>query len=281
MPIIAPPLLDTSPDGFRQAIEADSIGARVLGGELPKQRHVEADVAWAVGDPMDAFMNTVASANFDPADADERIAHIVATYDALPWWRAPFHGPADLADRLERAHVYLVGESPAMAMDLARLRSRPSAADGFTVRGIVDEAGIRDYIAVLGAEPDPPGAPPRYTPEKIDRQVAFALAGLPEEPLPLRLVGYVDEQPVATARLSLAGGAAGIYAVATLEGYRGRGFGAAITHDALARGRDLGYRIATLQSSEMGYAIYRRLGFEDVFTYAIHVHLPGGARYAG
>jgi len=283
--VIAPPLTDVSPEGLRQAIEADSIGARVLGGELPKERHLDPDVAWAVGEPMDPYSNTVASSHFDPADADARIAVIVATYDALPtpflWWRAPFHGPTDLAERLERAHVYAVADSPAMAMDLAGLGPRPDTPRGFDVRGVADEPGLRDYLAVRAAEPPEPGEPPRFTPEKVGRLVRYGLEQLPEEPAPLRLVGYVGGEPVANARLSLAGGAAGVYAVETVPEHRGRGYGAAITHDVLVRGRELGYRIATLQSSDLGYRIYRRLGFVDVFTYAIHVHLPGGARYEG
>ncbi|HEX8025808.1 MAG TPA: GNAT family N-acetyltransferase [Candidatus Limnocylindrales bacterium] len=284
-PIIAPPLTDTSPDGLRAAIEADSIGTRVLGGELPHEAHVERDAAWAVGEANDPWVNVVASARFDPSDADERIERIVAAYDALPspflWWRAPFHGPTDLAERLERAHVYPVGDSPAMAMDLALLGPRPDTAAGFAVRGVVDESGLLDYIAVLSSDPPPPGAPPMHTPEKTERRLRYVVPSLAREPLPLRLVGYADGRPVASARLSLAGGAAGIYSIQTVAGFRGRGYGAAITHDALARGRELGYRVATLQSSDMGYGIYRRLGFEDVFTYQLHVHLPGGARYEG
>jgi len=285
-PVIAPPLTDVSPTGIRAAIEADSIGTRVLGGELPPQdAHVEADAAWVRGEAMDPWGNTVASASFDAATADARIAEIVAAYDELPapflWWRAPDHGPADLAERLERAHVFPVGNSPAMAMDLAQLGPRPETAPGFDVRGVRDAPGLREYISVLAADPSPEGVPPMHSPEKTERRVSFVVPSLAQEPAPLRLVGYVEGRPVATARLSLAGGAAGIYSVATLLEHRGHGYGAAITHDALARGRDLGYRVAVLQASEMGYGIYRRLGFEDVFTYAIHVHLPGGARYEG
>lgn len=282
-PVIAPPLTDTSPDGLRAALDADSVGTRVLGGDLPHEPHVDPDAAWVVGAPMDPYVNTVAYANFAPESADARIAEIVGAYDTLPsaflWWRAPHHGPSDLGARLERAHVYPIGDSPGMTLDLSLLGSRPETASGFEVRGVVDETGIRDYIAVLAADPPPDGAPPMHTPEKIERTIHYLGPRLAAEPAPLRSVGYVDGQPVATVRLSLAGGVAGIYSVATLADYRGRGFGAAITHDALTTGRDLGYRIATLQSSEMGYAIYRRLGFEEQFRYMLHVHLPGGARF--
>jgi ribosomal protein S18 acetylase RimI-like enzyme len=264
-------------------MDADSIGTRIVGGDLPHEAHLDDDVAWVTGAPFDPYVNTVAWASFDPATADDRIAEIIAAYDALPspflWWRAPHHRPADLGERLERAGIFPIADSPGMAMELDRLGPRPGVGPELEVRGVVDEAGIRDYAGVIGAEEPGDGAPPMFPPEKVDRLVAYLLPRLPLEPAPLRLVGYVRGEPVATARLSIAGGVAGVYSIMTLPEFRGRGFGAAMTHDVLASGRELGYRIATLQSSDMGYRIYRRLGFEDVFTYTIHVHLPGGERF--
>jgi predicted N-acetyltransferase YhbS len=87
----------------------------------------------------------------------------------------------------------------------------------------------------------------------------------------MRYVGWHGGRPVATARLSLAGGAAGIYAVHTIEELRGRGIGRALTLVPLRAARDLGYRIATLQSTEAGHPVYRRIGFRDITHYAIHV----------
>ncbi|HXI46722.1 MAG TPA: GNAT family N-acetyltransferase [Candidatus Acidoferrales bacterium] len=280
---LPPPLTDTSPEGLRAALEADSIGTRVLGADLPNEPHLDADASWAVGGVMDPYTNTVVSARFDPATADRRIAEIVAAYDALPapflWWRAPFHTPADLGERLEQAHVYAIGEAPAMTLDLGELGPPPGAAAGLEIRGVADEAGLRAYLAVIDAEPPPDGAPPMFPPEKVERIVSHLVPRLAAEPAPLRVVGWLDGRPVGTARLSLAGGVAGIYSVATLPEARGRGIGAALTHACLATGRELGYRIATLQSSDMGFNIYRRLGFATQFAYAIHVHLPGGARF--
>ena len=284
-PVIAPPLLDVSPDGLRAALEADSIATRVLGGDLPNEPHLEPDASWAVGDAMDPFVNTVASARFTDATADRRIAEIVATYDALPapfiWWRAPFHTPADLGARLEAAHVFEVGDAPAMTLDLHALGAPPEAPAGFELRGVTDEETVRAYLAILDADPPPAGAPAMFPPEKVDRILASLVPRLAHEPAPLRVLGLLDGRPVSTARLSLAGGAAGIYSVATLRDARGMGLGAAVTFACLATGHDLGYRIATLQSSDMGLRIYQRLGFVEQFRYAVHVHLPGGARFEG
>jgi ribosomal protein S18 acetylase RimI-like enzyme len=69
---------------------------------------------------------------------------------------------------------------------------------------------------------------------------------------------------VATVSLLTAGGAAGIYNVATIEAERGRGIGAAMTAAAIRHGAARGFTVATLQASTMGRPVYERLGFRFV-----------------
>jgi hypothetical protein len=52
-----------------------------------------------------------------------------------------------------------------------------------------------------------------------------------------------------------------------------------VTAAPLLAARALGYRIGTLQSSGLGFGVYRRLGFTEQFRYALYVHVPGGARF--
>jgi ribosomal protein S18 acetylase RimI-like enzyme len=273
--MVSPPLLDTSPDGLARAIDADSVATRVLGGELPLEAHLDPDAAWAVNPIPDPFRSVVASARFEERSAYRRIAEIAAAFAerATPflWWRAPFHGPVDLGERLERAGIWQVGDAPAMTMDLADLPAALEPPAGLEILEVTDVAGLREYLAILGVEPPPEGAPPLFTPEIVAAIIAHSGPRLVLEPVPLRYVGRIEGRPVATSRLSLAGGAAGIYAVETLAEFRGRGIGRAMTLAPLLAARRLGYRIATLQSSDAGFGVYRSIGFEEQFRYAIHV----------
>ena len=94
------------------------------------------------------------------------------------------------------------------------------------------------------------------------------------EPVPQRWIGRVDGAVVATSRVCLGAGVAGLYAISTLGAHRGRGYGRALTIAALRAAASLGYRIGVLQASDLGYGVYRRLGFRELFRYDVFVAPP-------
>ena len=79
--------------------------------------------------------------------------------------------------------------------------------------------------------------------------------------------GYVDGEPAATAFGLRGNSTLTLFSVATLPGFRRRGFGTALTMRATNDGLEAGCDLIALQASEMGYPVYERLGFETVVEY--------------
>ncbi len=194
------------------------------------------------------------------------------------WWLGPLSGAGDGAEQGEdipaalAAHGFAVGEVET-GMYLPLADAEPDAAPpvpGLDIRPARDATGVADFAAVLAANWSPPdGEVLRFY-----RRAAPALYA-PECPATL-LVAYLDGQPAAAAEVyrtasgsSPAGDAtrldvAGVYNVCTLEAFRRRGLGAAVTRAALLHARRAGCRHAVLQASGDGYRVYARLGFRDV-----------------
>ena len=129
---------------------------------------------------------------------------------------------------------------------------------GLTIEPVVDAAGLDRWRSVqqrgLGLDDEATEA----------WFVAHRRPGF-DPALPLRnWVASLDGVPVAAAALFVGAGVAGIYNVCTVPEARGRGIGGAVTGAALDEAATRGFGLAVLGSSEMGYPVYRRLGFRDV-----------------
>jgi GNAT superfamily N-acetyltransferase len=174
----------------------------------------------------------------------------------------PHDRPGDLRAWLVAHGFALDGERPAMAMDLGRLGDPPPMPADLEVVEVADAEGLQAHTRLMAIGF---GMPPAL-------QTAFGevLQALPYGPgTPIRyFLACARGQPVGTSLLLLTGGAAGIFSVITAPEARGQGVGAVVTDAALRVARDAGRRIAILESSRMGYNVYRRLGFEEYCTIA-------------
>jgi GNAT superfamily N-acetyltransferase len=281
-PIPAPtPRTDTSDLGLIEAIAADQVAARITGPEIKVETHLDPDVSWSVAPLADPFRNVVLDAHFTEASADARIAEIAARYRAagtsFVWWVSPFDEPADLGARLGAAGLVLEGTAPAMAVDLAEVPLDEAPPSELEVVPVTDAGTLDEFLEVIAADwlewTDGEHTPVQARTLAAWRaQIPPKLAG---EPVPLRWIGRVDGRVVATSRINIGAGVAGLYAISTLPAHRGKGYGRAMTIAALRAARSIGYRIGVLQASDLGYGVYRRLGFRDLFSYGVFVH-PGG-----
>ncbi len=85
------------------------------------------------------------------------------------------------------------------------------------------------------------------------------------------LVGYVAGKAVATSRLSCLGDLGNILGVVTRPEFRRRGYGTEMTWAATNEAVERGCKSVTLGASEMGFPVYRRMGFVTVCNYRTYV----------
>jgi ribosomal protein S18 acetylase RimI-like enzyme len=197
---------------------------------------------------------------FDPATADERIGEISGWFGerGLPWrWLVgPTSRPVDLGDRLLRAGFELVSDSAGMALDLDGFQVEAPPA-GVEIVTVDDHAGLQTWAEIQRRALDLDALRTHAWRDAHDRALSTDV--------PLRdWIAFLDGVPVAAAALFDGAGVAGIYNVSTVPEARGRGIGRAVTVAALVEGVARGHRTAVLGASELGYPVYRRLGFRDV-----------------
>jgi ribosomal protein S18 acetylase RimI-like enzyme len=95
------------------------------------------------------------------------------------------------------------------------------------------------------------------------------------EPSWLGWVGYDSGEPVAASQLVAVDGTGGIYYVAVLGTHRRKGYGEAITRVAIEAAYERGCDLVTLNASQYGYPVYKRMGFRDAGRHAGYIPLDG------
>lgn len=129
--------------------------------------------------------------------------------------------------------------------------------EGLRIVTVNDHASLEDHRKVVAEAFEMPIELARY----------FITMRLLKKPDIEAYVGLLDGQAIATSALFMTHRVAGVYNVATRLAYRHRGIGEAMTRHAVQRGAGLGCVMAALQASEMGQAVYERMGFRVVAPY--------------
>jgi GNAT superfamily N-acetyltransferase len=167
------------------------------------------------------------------------------------WWLAPHLEPSAWAEHLLPHGFQYDNQIPGMAIDLADLPTE--VHHPLVIRRVEGRQTLAEWVRtfLLGF-----GMPTSVAPAIL---ALFESLGIN---LPIRhYLGYLGDEPVAVSSLFVSAGVAGIYDVATLAAARGQGIGSAMTLAPLYEARQMGYRAGILQSSQMGYRVYQRLGF--------------------
>lgn len=256
-----------------RAIEENGAGFLLaLGRAAGAEVRDDGRVHWVMGNcPID-YHNAVVHAGLTPEEAD---GEILASREKMrelgvpgSWHVGPSMRPADLGGRLVAHGFEYAGDDTGMAADLSALPERVPAPDGFEIQPVRDQAGLSAWVETLGSGFGEGPVEAEWVGEMY-RRIGYGGEG------PWRhYLGRLDGEPVATSTLFLGAGVAGVYFVFTVEEARGRGIGAATTLAALRDARNRGYGVGVLGSSEMGYPVYRRLGFRELCKIGIYEWHP-------
>jgi GNAT superfamily N-acetyltransferase len=245
-------------------IEAYDYFLRVPGVEP----HPTPDLTGVITGKPAGFLNPITVSNFPVDEADARID---AAMDVLrdrglemEWWVGPSSSPGDLVERLHRVPDFATGNAiPGMSADLADL-NEPPVPDGVEIVEVNDDEVLRDWADTFAVGFFDYGPPTAQAMFDLYGQIGYA------EAIPWKLfLARLDGEPVATSALYVGCGVAQMTFVSALPAARGRGVGAAVSAAPLLRAREMGYRIAVLQSSPGGKSIYERLGFVQDSTFHV------------
>lgn len=85
-------------------------------------------------------------------------------------------------------------------------------------------------------------------------------------------VGMVDGKPVSIVAIVPAADVLGVYSLGTMPEFRRKGYGEALLRSAVAEmARRTGLKRMVLQSTEAGYALYKRMGFRDATKFTVYL----------
>jgi GNAT superfamily N-acetyltransferase len=242
-----------------------------LGRAAGAEERDDGRIRWTIGNSPIDYHNCVVHADLTQEEADPEIEASLQRMQAhgVPgsWHVGPSMRPSDLGERLIAHGFEYGGDDIGMAVDLSTLPEEVPAPADFVVERVRDEAGLAAWIEALGSGFGEGPVEAEWVGEMY-RRLGF------EGPW-RHYLGRLAGEPVATATSFFGAGVAGIYFVCTVERARRRGIGAAVTLAALREAREMGYSVGVLGSSEMGYPVYRGLGFEEYCRIGLYEWRPG------
>ena len=235
---------------MNKALAIEENGAEflmALGRAAGAEERDDGRVRWVIGNSPIDYHNCVVFADLTREEADGEIEASLQRMRAhgVPgsWHVGPSMRPPDLGERLI-AHGFEYGNNDiGMAVDSSELTEGVPVPGNLVVERVRDEAGLAAWVEALGSGFGEGPVEAEWVGEMY-RRLGF-------EGSWRHYLGRLAGEPVAMATSFF--GVAGIYFVCTVERARRRGMGAA----------------------EMGYPVYRGLGFEEYCRIGLYEWRPG------
>jgi GNAT superfamily N-acetyltransferase len=229
-------------------------------------------VRWAYsGSP---YLNRVVESQLNSDTADAAISHVRSAFDrrnaAVTWFVERDDQPADLGERLQRHGFGRYEDWIGMAHTLCGLGRPPSVPKTTTIVDVQNPEQRRDWLRVVTRSFEFPRSARECLYRSLDSIADNGDTGANSR----ALLAHQNGEPVAACSLFVRDEVAGIYLVSTLPEHRGQGYGSFITWWALRAARDLGCRLAVLQSTSQAAGMYESLGFCRHSTIQVYRYAP-------
>ena len=221
--------------------------------------HDEDDVLWFETPIPTMPYNTVLRFQVEH-DVEQRIGSLVKGYtdrNVIQLWIVhPSAIPSDLPQRLVGHGLQEIEIAPCMARHLENLPEPPPLPTGVEIREAIQES---DLIELYGLAAWRWGVPEEYRAQLRKMIEKFEIG---ERGSNTRMwLALKDGVPISKIGLYNGSGSAGIYGVATKPEARGLGIASILMNVAMNAAKEMGHKLAVLDSSPLAEKLYQRLGF--------------------
>ncbi len=260
---------------LKEAMEANfseemACMARSLpGGELDEEAEIQRFFTGRSG--FNGVLRTRITSN-NSADIHAKIAETLdyfrGRHVSIGWPVTSLTQPANLAIYLEAHDLTLRSTDTDMALDIATMHDDMPIPSGLVIKEITDHIMLKIWrtITIQGFESMEEMGQFYYD--------TYTRLGFGRGTQWHHYLGWLNHTPVAIASLLLHAGVAGIYGIATMPEARRQGVGTAMTLHTLQAAQALGYRVAILAPSKMGFNLYHRIGFQEYMTTQFYYWSP-------
>lgn len=212
---------------------------------------------------VDLFLfNAYLKIRFSEENARDRVRNLMEVFKEknLPmmWMIDPLSSPGNLLDVLKEEGMQVPEKgSPGMGCDLRNVTEEmlfeSTEKSDVIIKKVENKDDLDIYMNTFVDGYD--------IPEKFSNDFRKFFTCI--EANMVNYIAFKADKPVAISSVFYYAGVAGIWNVATLPDYRGKGIGTAITLAPMIDAKKKGYEISTLESSPLGINVYQRIGFEE------------------
>lgn len=202
-----------------------------------------------------SLLNGVIDTKLDEENINDKIDEVISHFKEkqLPfrWLSGELTSPRNLFEYLEKKG-FEIAKNPGMALNLNKMEKFDTSIPNLEVLKITDLVTAKKFAEVTEKV---------YGMTEAGSMVELK-SSLTDELVDF-YVALLDGKPVGISGVYYYCGVAGIYMVGVLEETRGKGIGTAITIAPLFDAKEKRYEWATLHSSELGFNVYKKMGFEQ------------------